>query len=141
MFCCVFIDEPQIDLESRTGVNDRASERNKTEGDTAVIMAAKDSVSKECELSRRKEELKIHSSKSIFEGLDKTREQGSFTVNKCKKERRKKRKRKRKNAIVDGKEISYLDKHSLYNDRSNETADREKNEEDILFAIFEQTGT
>ena len=63
------------------------------------------------------------------------------STNERKEKRRRRKKQKKSNAEVEGKEISYLDKHSMYqNNDDNGVPDEETNEEDILHAIFEQTG-
>lgn len=53
---------------------------------------------------------------------------------------KKKKKRTKNNAKVEGREISYLDKHSMYNSKDSDLPNEEKKEEDVLFALFEQTG-
>ena len=63
------------------------------------------------------------------------------STNERKEKRQRRKKQKKSNAEVEGKEISYLDKHSMYrNNDDNGVPDEETNEEDILHAIFEQTG-
>ena len=133
-YASCLVDESQELCNTRTESSGSTSKRNRTQEDEkTVALSMKDLASKECIIDNKDGNVDQKSDHEIRH-ID-------IVAKECKGEKRKKKRRKRRNAEVEGKEIRYLDKHSLYQDINKETApDKGKNEEDILLAIFEQIG-
>ena len=139
-FLYVPIDEPQTTHGNDGEVDDSKSKRDSIENDESKDTIALESFTcKEYRSDEIDDGFTMKSSREIKDPFEKN--QKSLTINKGKVEGGKKKKRKVRNARVEGKEIKYLDKQSFYRDENSEAVhNKEKSEEDILLAIFDQTG-
>ena len=137
---CVLVDEPQATRGNAGELDDNKSKKDRIEKDESKDTIALESFAcKEYRSDEIDEGFTMKSGCEIKDPFEKN--QKSLTINEAKVKSQKKKKRKIRNARVEGKEIKHLDKQSLYRDENSTTAyDKEKSEEDILLAIFDQTG-
>jgi len=133
-------DEPQATRGNAGELDDNKSKKDRIEKDESKDTITLESFAcKEYRSDEIDEGFTMKSGCEIKDPFEKN--QKSLTINEAKVKSQKKKKRKIRNARVEGKEIKHLDKQSLYRDENSTTAyDKEKSEEDILLAIFDQTG-